>query len=605
MFIEEPMKQETDTKDSADDLNIDIPKETDENIIKTSVTGVVVEDELPKTTVSEEPAVTKKYYTVQTPKTKELRRSIDEKEATTEMIYPEPEHTTTIEGYLVGDEKKDAEVTEVPIIITTKANENELVDDDDDSQLMKDSVDVSNLSTRSSDDVEMVTRKPWKMQMLLWTLLGLSLVQRGRLKGRLLKGDDIFDGDFAAEASVDFEKGNANIDVDLTEESEERSVYMKRPVVTTTERVYQVTQPMDEIKSTKAMKISRILDRFENEKENEIFKLDEWDTTYYDPEEDNSTDYPILDYIEMYKDTTNEENTYVPTEVPDMFTDFERKEILTTPRPTVDPDPVCHGDWSCKEFIRTVYPWVVSIFVTNESADSQFSYYCDGALLTEKVIVTGGRCMIAKNRTLDPENVLVFLGKVNLQAFGGKEKVHKVKTIIKHPHFTTDYNGRVMNDLALLVLEVQVDLKENIQSACIHQENSLVEAATTAWGANGLLMPIFFNNKKEEHCFDMDENVFCVTYGNVLVGKRADGLTDGKQSASPMNTRNGGDVALCPSFGGVFVSKQSERWCLTGIYYGDPAERGICFIKNVFYTSLYNHLKWIDDTIGLIKKGYM
>ncbi|KAF9408648.1 hypothetical protein HW555_011738 [Spodoptera exigua] len=657
MFIEEPIKQETDTKDSADDVNI--PKETDKNIIKTSVTGVMVEDELPKTTVSEEPAVTKKYYTVQTPKTKESRRSVDEKEATTEMTNPEPEHTTTIEGYLVGDEKKDVEVTEVPIIITTKANENELVDDEDDSQLMKDSVDVSNLSTRSSDDVEMVTRKPWKMQML-----------RGRLKGRLLKGDDIFDR--AAEVSVvldsvqsecedktkcavkavddilketsiienvdirfevpkfdqikkvaindlnqilshltkwfeaklnetsfvfkhksnktkiyvksfdfkvDFEKGNANIDVDLTEESEERTVYMKRPVVTTTERVYQVTQPMDEIKSTKAMKISRILDRFENEKENEIFKLDEWDTTYYDPEEDNSTDYPILDYIEMYKDTTNEENTYVPTEVPDMFTDFERKEILTTPRPTVDPDPVCHGDWSCKEFIRTVYPWVVSIFVTNESADSQFSYYCDGALLTEKVIVTGGRCMIAKNRTLDPENVLVFLGKVNLQAFGGKEKVHKVKTIIKHPHFTTDYNGRVMNDLALLVLEVQVDLKENIQSACIHQENSLVEAATTAWGANGLLMPIFFNNKKEEHCFDMDENVFCVTYGN--------------------------DVALCPSFGGVFVSKQSERWCLTGIYYGDPAERGICFIKNVFYTSLYNHLKWIDDTIGLIKKGYM
>ncbi|KAH9628338.1 hypothetical protein HF086_003509 [Spodoptera exigua] len=154
MFIEEPMKQETDTKDSADDVNINIPKETDKNIIKTSVTGVVVEDELPKTTIGEEPAVTKKYYTVQTPKTKESRRSVDEKEATTEMTNPEPEHTTTIEGYLVGDEKKDAEVTEVPIIITTKANENELVEDEDDSQLMKDSVDVSNLSTRSSDDVK-------------------------------------------------------------------------------------------------------------------------------------------------------------------------------------------------------------------------------------------------------------------------------------------------------------------------------------------------------------------------------------------------------------------------------------------------------------------
>lgn len=309
----------------------------------------------------------------------------------------------------MGDEEVIERETEVPIVITTKANENELFDDEDDTGLMKDSVDVSNLSTRSPDDVEMVTRKPWKMQML--------------------------------------------------------------------------------------------------------------------------------------------------------------------------PDPICHGDWSCKEFTRTVYPWVVSIFITNESADSQFSYYCDGALLTEKVIVTGARCMYANDSAWEAENVLVFLGKVNLQAFGGKEKVHKVKSIILHPNFTTGVSGRVMNDIALLVLEVPVEFKDNIQSACIHQENSLQHAAATAWGANGLLMPIFFNNQRGDHCYDMDENVFCVTYGN--------------------------DVALCPSFGGVFVSQQTERWCLTGIHYGDPAERGICFNKNVFYTSLYNHLKWIDDTIGMIKKTYL
>ncbi|CAH1641710.1 unnamed protein product [Spodoptera littoralis] len=408
IFIEEPMRQETDaSKKAADDDNI--PEETDKNILKTSVTGIVIEDEQPKTTVSEEPAVRKKYYTVQPEKTKESRRSIDEGLYTTEISNNELEHTTTIEGYLVGDNERDEEVTEEPIVITTKSNENELLDDEDDSQLMKDSVDVSNLSTRSSDDVELVTRKPWKMQML--------------------------------------------------------------------------------------------------------------------------------------------------------------------------PDPVCHGDWSCKEFTRTVYPWVVSIFVTNDGADSQFSYYCDGALLTEKVIVTGARCMFANNSAWDSENVLVFLGKVNLQAFGGKEKVHKVKTLILHPNFTTGASGRVMNDIALLVLEVPVEFKDNIQSACIHQENSLLVAAATAWGANGLLMPIFFNNQRGDHCYDMDENVFCVTYGN--------------------------DVALCPSFGGVFVSKQTERWCLTGIYYGDPAERGICFNKNVFYTSLYNHLKWIDDTIGMIKKAYL
>lgn len=139
---------------------------------------------------------------------------------------------------------------------------------------------------------------------------------------------------------VDFEKGNANIDVDLTEESEDRqseTMFKKKPeVTTTTERVYQATVPMDVPKTTKAIKISRIMDRFETDKQNEIFKLDEWDPSYYDVDEDNSTDYPILDYIEMYKDTTNEENTYIPTEVPDMFTGFDGKDAMTTVKPTVD-----------------------------------------------------------------------------------------------------------------------------------------------------------------------------------------------------------------------------------------------------------------------------
>uniref|UniRef100_A0A2H1WNV5 SFRICE_033199 n=1 Tax=Spodoptera frugiperda TaxID=7108 RepID=A0A2H1WNV5_SPOFR len=167
VFIEEPMKQEIDPKKLVDNHDSDIPKEMDKDIMKTLVTGVIIEDDLPKNTVSEDPAVTKKYYTVQPTKSKASRRSINEEVYTTELPKQEVEHTTTIEGYLVGDAEEIERETEVPIVITTKANENELFDDEDDTGLMKDSVDVSNLSTRSPDDVEMVTRKPWKMQMLI------------------------------------------------------------------------------------------------------------------------------------------------------------------------------------------------------------------------------------------------------------------------------------------------------------------------------------------------------------------------------------------------------------------------------------------------------
>lgn len=178
VFLEEPITQETKTASNKEGDIHTPPKEIDEDgsIPKTSVKGVVIEDDQPKTTVSEEPAVTKNYYTVQPPKSKS-KRCINEELSTTiqDTIYTTeisttghiPEHSTTKEGYLVGDDPKVNEVTEEPIVLTTKANENELVDDEDDTSLMWDSVDVSKLSTRGSEDVEMVTGKPWKLQMMV------------------------------------------------------------------------------------------------------------------------------------------------------------------------------------------------------------------------------------------------------------------------------------------------------------------------------------------------------------------------------------------------------------------------------------------------------
>ena len=179
IFLEEPIKEDINIKrNTAGDETPPKEIEEDRDILKTLVTGMVIEDDLPKTTVSEEPHVTKKYYTVQPTKSEKSKRCVDEDETTelditttTEMGTTEfiPEHSTTKEGYLVGDDPnlKVDEVTEETMVLTTKANENELVDDEHDSRLIRDSVDVSMLSTRGPDDVEMVTDKPWKLQMMV------------------------------------------------------------------------------------------------------------------------------------------------------------------------------------------------------------------------------------------------------------------------------------------------------------------------------------------------------------------------------------------------------------------------------------------------------
>ncbi|XP_026735588.1 uncharacterized protein LOC113499342 [Trichoplusia ni] len=396
VFLEEPIKQ-NDSKTSEEETDV---FDEEESIYKTSVTLLV--DDLDGTTlqeVSEDPAVTKKYYTVQDSINKEENREITEEPMTKEIELQVFEHTTTKEGYLVGDDQ-NCEEEEESVALTTEGMENELVEEEE--KIMRDLVDFSKMSTRKSD-VEMFTGKPEKFQMMS--------------------------------------------------------------------------------------------------------------------------------------------------------------------------DPVCEGDPSCKDFSKTVFPWIVSIFITNNSNESQFSYYCDGALLSEKVIITDARCLIIANQTWLPQDVLVFLGKENLQSFGGNEKVHKIKEIMIHPNFTVDSEGIASNALALLITEDTVEFRTNIQSACFHQDwrGNGDEAATTAWGLNGTLLPIIFNKNKDDTCYDRSDEVFCATYGN--------------------------GVALCPSYGGLYVIRKGYSWCLQGIYHGDPTDRGLCFSKNVLYTALSKHIKWIDDAI--------
>lgn len=60
---------------------------------------------------------------------------------------------------------------------------------------------------------------------------------------------------------------------------------------------------------TKVQEFNDIINVRENEILNESFELD------YEMD-DNATDYPIIDYIDLYKDTTNENVVYIPTEIP-------------------------------------------------------------------------------------------------------------------------------------------------------------------------------------------------------------------------------------------------------------------------------------------------
>ncbi|KAJ0171674.1 hypothetical protein K1T71_012437 [Dendrolimus kikuchii] len=231
---------------------------------------------------------------------------------------------------------------------------------------------------------------------------------------------------------------------------------------------------------------------------------------------------------------------------------------------------------SAKNDAQPFIPWITTIFVVNQTNNYQFDYLCDGILVAENTILTGARCVHRKQTVIDPEDLLIVLGKTSLQTAAEYEKITKIKNVIIHENFTND-NGKVENDLALLVIEEPIAENDGIKVANISDVEDFDvesdEAATTAWSLSGEITPIYFEDDENDLCLNINkvENTICTTYGY--------------------------DVALCPSYGGIYAAKIDEQWYLQGVFYGDPADRGFCFNKNVIYTSIKNYLTWILDTI--------
>ncbi|CAH2986899.1 unnamed protein product [Chilo suppressalis] len=336
----------------------------------------------------------------------------------------------------------------------------------------------------------------------------------------------------------------------------------------------------------------------QNDKENEILNRDDFDDIFDDPVDDNSTDYPAIDYIELYKDTTNEDVEYIPTQPPvHLGQELTQKEkdiehqieeslnlieddvlrnlIKNITNKTIQS---CSGDKMVLS--EAVFPWVAAIFVKNDSKGNQFDYFCDGALISNKIVLTAARCVFNGTHAMNTEDFLIILGKTSLQVSSGGEKILKVKTIMLHENFTIA-EGEALNDLALLLLEDSVETDSGIAAACLKndegittEEDDFKEAVTTAWGFSGDLTLIYFDKEKSKACGQDNkvENTFCATYRN--------------------------DVALCPSYGGVYATLSDDNQLyLRGLRSGNPLDRGICYSKDVTYTSLKNYRKWIKDIV--------
>lgn len=154
VFLEEPL--ETGVKNNTKD---------EEDVFKTLITKKVIENEteiVAKSDIEEDISVTDKNQNNKI-KRNNLERLIEPKysehEEDFENIYKEnlTKPATTKEDYLVGDEfdhERKSQSTNEPLEITTDRNEQN-GDEESELNLLTDLVDMSQMSTRSPEDVEM------------------------------------------------------------------------------------------------------------------------------------------------------------------------------------------------------------------------------------------------------------------------------------------------------------------------------------------------------------------------------------------------------------------------------------------------------------------
>lgn len=202
------------------------------------------------------------------------------------------------------------------------------------------------------------------------------------------------------------------------------------------------------------------------------------------------------------------------------------------------------------------FPWHAALYI---SQGVQLKYTCGGNLVSPSVVVTAAHCVTRKRTAtpINPEHLLVYLGKADLLHWQGQEQDFSVDEIVVHPNYN---HSRFYSDIAVLKLKKKAKYTDYVRPVCLWEGWDLKQVVgkvgrVPGWGynENGVVgtqlsyveMPVVTH----ETCIWSNREVFSRITSD---------------TSFCAGFRNGSNVCNGDSGGGLVFS-QGSRWHLKGV----------------------------------------
>ncbi|GJQ78129.1 hypothetical protein Trydic_g2466 [Trypoxylus dichotomus] len=300
------------------------------------------------------------------------------------------------------------------------------------------------------------------------------------------------------------------------------------------------------------------------------------DSTYFDIITTTPRPRPIV--------TTTEQSPVTPEELPDIDVRGNLNDVcgksLSTNSLIANGQPV----------VRGYYPWLTALYTIKQL---NLEFTCGGSLISARHVVTAAHCMRPNERKFDIEQLLVILGKFNIQRWTGDNSLMLgAKKISVHP----DYRALSADaDVAVITLSQEVKFKSFIRPICLWSGsddlNSVVgdNGVVAGWGKdeNGVTL----SPEPKQVTLPIVTQLQCIESHDDFVD-----ITSDRTFCA--GYRNGSGPCNGDS-GGGFMMLRNGRWTLRGVVSMSIADQGRrCDLSQyLVFTDVSKFHDWIIEII--------